>query len=68
MGYNGPGGHDNDLKALLGLTAKRLPLSEELEQEREALAAAAAAAYFASSNFQNSPSPEELPPPAFAFV
>ncbi|KAE9407982.1 hypothetical protein BT96DRAFT_933004 [Gymnopus androsaceus JB14] len=61
------GGHDNDLKALFGLTAKRLPLSEESEQEREALAAAAAA-YFASSNFQNSPSPEELPPPTFAFV
>jgi hypothetical protein len=70
MVYNGPGGHDNDLKSLLGLTAKRVPLSDESEQEREALAAAAAAAaaYFASSNFQNSPSPEELPPPTFAFV
>ncbi|KAJ4490207.1 hypothetical protein J3R30DRAFT_3693776 [Lentinula aciculospora] len=60
-------GHDIDLKGLLGLAAKRLPLSDESEQEREA-AAAAAAAYFASSNFQNSPSPEELPPPSFAFV
>lgn len=66
--HMGLGGHDNELKALLGLTAKRLPLSDESEQEREALAAAAAAAYFASSNFQNSPSPEELPPPTFAFV
>ncbi|KAJ3773534.1 hypothetical protein FB446DRAFT_529653 [Lentinula raphanica] len=60
--------HDIDLKALLGLTVQRAPLSEESEQEREAAAAAAAAAYFASSNFQNSPSPEELPPPSFAFA
>jgi hypothetical protein len=59
---------DDGLKTLLGLTGGRLPLSEESEQEREAAAAAAVAAYFASSNFQNSPSPEELPPPSFAFV
>ncbi|KAJ3872851.1 hypothetical protein F5051DRAFT_420565 [Lentinula edodes] len=59
---NGP---DIDLEALLSLTAKRLPLSDESQQEREA---AAVAAYFASSNFQNSPSPEELPPPSFVFV
>ncbi|KAJ3930918.1 MAG: hypothetical protein NXY57DRAFT_1039590 [Lentinula lateritia] len=65
--HRGANGPDIDLKALLRLAAKRLPLSDESEQEREA-AAAAAAAYFASSNFQNSPSPEELPPPSFAFV
>ncbi|KAJ3857952.1 hypothetical protein EV368DRAFT_77196 [Lentinula lateritia] len=65
--HRGAIGSDIDLKSLLGLAAKRLPLSDESEQEREA-AAAAAAAYFASSNFQNSPSPEELPPPSFAFV
>jgi hypothetical protein len=58
---------DEEPTALLRLTAKRVPLSDELEQEREA-AAAAVAAYFASSNFQNSPSPEELPPPTFAFL
>ncbi|KAJ3746774.1 hypothetical protein DFH05DRAFT_979652 [Lentinula detonsa] len=66
--YRVAGRHDIDLKALLGLAAQRLPLSEESDQEREAAAAAAAAAYFASSNFQNSPSPDELPPPSFAFV
>ncbi|KAJ3797133.1 hypothetical protein GGU11DRAFT_95794 [Lentinula aff. detonsa] len=64
--YRAAGRHEIDLKALLGLAAQRLPLSEESDQEREA--AAAAAAYFASSNFQNSPSPDELPPPSFAFV
>ncbi|KAF9078794.1 hypothetical protein BDP27DRAFT_29191 [Rhodocollybia butyracea] len=58
---------DDEPATLLRLTAKRGPLTDESEQEREA-AAAAAAAYFASSNFQNSPSPEELPPPTFAFV
>ncbi|KAJ3884797.1 hypothetical protein GG344DRAFT_60132 [Lentinula edodes] len=63
--YRAANGPDIDLKALLRQAAKRLPLSDESEQEREA---AAAAAYFASSNFQNSPSPEELPPPSFAFV
>ncbi|KIK68563.1 hypothetical protein GYMLUDRAFT_68421 [Collybiopsis luxurians FD-317 M1] len=57
--------HPNDIKALFGLTAKRMPLSDESELERDA---AAAAAYFASSNFQNSPSPEELPPPSFTFL
>lgn len=61
-------GGDNNLKVLLGLTARRAPLSDESEQERDAAAAAAAAAYFASSNFQNSPSPDELPPPSFALV
>jgi hypothetical protein len=58
---------DDEPASLLRLTAKRGPLTDESEREREA-AAAAAAAYFASSNFQNSPSPEELPPPTFAFV
>ncbi|KIK02408.1 hypothetical protein K443DRAFT_521051 [Laccaria amethystina LaAM-08-1] len=39
------------------------PLSREKQLEREA--AEKAAAYFASSMFQNSPSPEELPDPLF---
>ncbi|KAJ7598790.1 hypothetical protein C8J56DRAFT_769379 [Mycena floridula] len=59
----------DDIRALFGLQARQasssLPsLSSEAELERE-MAAAVAAGYFASSTFQNSPSPEELPPPAF---
>ncbi|KAF8652351.1 hypothetical protein AX16_004381 [Volvariella volvacea WC 439] len=44
-------------------TVPRTRESREKQLEREA--AAAVAAYFASSNFQNSPSPDELPPPDF---
>jgi hypothetical protein len=36
------------------------------EKEAEREAAERAAGYFASSMFQNSPNPEELPPPLFA--
>ncbi|TFK73554.1 hypothetical protein BDN72DRAFT_854774 [Pluteus cervinus] len=43
-------------------TVPRTREGREKQLEREA----AAAAYFASSSFQNSPSPDELPPPLFA--
>ncbi|ESK86389.1 hypothetical protein Moror_4982 [Moniliophthora roreri MCA 2997] len=54
----------DDLKALFAMLPRRRPTVSLTESERER-AAAAAAAYFASSNFQNSPSPEDLPPPSF---
>lgn len=44
------------------MTSKERAAARELAAEK----AAAAAGYFASSMFQNSPSPEELPPPSFA--
>ncbi|KAK7047425.1 hypothetical protein VNI00_006656 [Paramarasmius palmivorus] len=56
----------DELKALFALLPRRRPTVSLSDDERErAAAAAAAAAYFASSNFQNSPSPEDLPPPSF---
>lgn len=48
-------------KALFTSTSTSTSREEDLERQ----AAALAAAYFASSTFQNSPSPDELPPPAF---
>ncbi|KAL0565036.1 hypothetical protein V5O48_016995 [Marasmius crinis-equi] len=54
-----------EIKALFGLLPRRRPAVSLTDSEREREAAAAAAAYFASSNFQNSPSPDELPPPSF---
>ncbi|KAF9269624.1 hypothetical protein L218DRAFT_993650 [Marasmius fiardii PR-910] len=55
-----------ELKSMNALLPRRRPTVSLTESEQErAAAAAAAAAYFASSNFQNSPNPEELPPPSF---
>ncbi|KAL0067504.1 hypothetical protein AAF712_003562 [Marasmius tenuissimus] len=56
---------DAELRALFAKLPRRRPTVSLTESEKERAAAAAAAAYFASSNFQNSPSPEELPPPSF---
>lgn len=53
----------NGLFGLNNRTRATISISREEELERQA--AAFAAAYFASSTFQNSPSPDELPPPSF---
>lgn len=56
----------DDVKTLFGSQPRtRAVTTAAKEEELERQAAAFAAAYFASSTFQNSPSPDELPPPAF---
>lgn len=56
-----------ELKALMGLLPRRRIASAASTPVGLNKSASKEPGFFASSNFQNSPSPDDLPPPAFGF-
>ncbi|TFY75609.1 hypothetical protein EWM64_g8403 [Hericium alpestre] len=57
-----------ELKAMVGLMSRRRIMSANSTPASKSERKEDRPGFFASSNFQNSPSPEELPPPAFGLT